>query len=95
MLRLFKEHALAHQPNKCIYFSTYPKTTISPGTLNLFLNYGRAEVMVREEFYAYDVNNFIADVGGFLGLLLGQSVLSLVDSIEQAASNLRTAMKTH
>ncbi len=57
---------------------------LKAGDLLLSLTYGRAEVVVREEFYAYDFNNFIADVGGFLGLLLGQSVVSLVDGVTGA-----------
>ena len=35
------------------------------------------EYDIREEYYIYDENSFIADVGGFLGLLLGQSILGL------------------
>ncbi len=31
----------------------------------------------REEYLLYDYNSFIADVGGYLGLLLGHSMLSL------------------
>ena len=36
---------------------------------------GRYEV--REQYVVYDSDSFIADVGGFLGLLLGHSMLSL------------------
>ena len=32
---------------------------------------------VREEYIVYDTSNFIADVGGYLGLLVGQSILSI------------------
>ena len=32
---------------------------------------------LEEEYIVYDFNGFIADVGGFLGLLLGHSVLSM------------------
>ena len=31
-----------------------------------------------EEVYTYDLNNFVADTGGFLGLLLGLSAMDLV-----------------
>ncbi len=34
---------------------------------------------VKEEYLAYSVQNFIADFGGYLGLLLGQSVVSFFD----------------
>ena len=32
---------------------------------------------LQEEYIVYDINDFIADVGGYLGLLLGHSVLSI------------------
>ena len=32
---------------------------------------------VREEYIVYDTSNFIADVGGYLGLLMGHSILSI------------------
>lgn len=32
---------------------------------------------VREEYLVYDTNNLIADVGGYLGLLVGQSILGI------------------
>ena len=32
---------------------------------------------MQEEYVIYDMNDFIADVGGYLGLLLGHSVLSI------------------
>ena len=32
---------------------------------------------IREEYVIYSFDSFIADVGGFLGLLLGHSVLSM------------------
>ena len=34
-----------------------------------------------EQYLIYDFNSFIADVGGFMGLLLGFSVLSMVNEI--------------
>ena len=32
---------------------------------------------LQEEYIVYDINDFIADVGGYMGLLLGYSVLSM------------------
>ncbi len=43
--------------------------------LKLQMHGGRHEV--KEEYVIYDFNTFIADVGGFLGLLLGHSLLSV------------------
>ena len=39
------------------------------------------EVEIHEEVRLYTIANFIADFGGFLGLLLGASVLSLFDIV--------------
>ena len=32
---------------------------------------------VKEQFFVYDSNAVIADVGGYMGLLLGHSILSM------------------
>ena len=34
---------------------------------------------MKREYYTYDRNSFISDVGGNLGLFLGMSILSLYD----------------
>ena len=36
---------------------------------------------VKEQFYIYDNANLIADFGGYLGLLLGYSLLGFYDSL--------------
>ena len=36
----------------------------------------------KEQYIIYDVDSFIADVGGYMGLLLGSSILSLFDLME-------------
>ena len=36
----------------------------------------------REQYMIYDLDSFIADVGGFMGLLLGCSILSLYSELE-------------
>ena len=36
-----------------------------------------------EQYYIYESEDFIADIGGFLGLLLGHSLLSLYTSIAE------------
>ena len=49
-----------------------------------------ANLYLSREVVLYDENNFIADVGGYLGLLLGASVMTLyewiVDALELATS---------
>ena len=46
-----------------------------------------------EQYVIYDVNSFIADVGGYMGLLLGSSLLSLYmtmeDYVTKALANAR------
>ena len=37
---------------------------------------------VTQQYVVYDFDSFIADVGGFMGLLLGFSILSLYDELE-------------
>ena len=34
-----------------------------------------------EQYYVYDFDSFFADVGGYMGLLLGSSVLSMYDVV--------------
>ena len=36
---------------------------------------------VKEQFYIYDTPNLIADFGGYLGLLLGYSLLGFYDTL--------------
>ena len=33
---------------------------------------------VREQYVLYDYNRLIADIGGYLGLFLGQSILTMI-----------------
>ena len=37
--------------------------------------------MIVEEIILYKISNFIADVGGYLGLLLGGSIPSIIESV--------------
>lgn len=55
----------------------------------------QAMVEVHEEKYFYDTNSFVGDVGGFLGLLLGLSVIDLVDSILLLIYKIASKFKTH
>ena len=41
------------------------------------LKYLHGEHELAEEYYLYDIDSFIPDVGGYLGLLLGYSLLSM------------------
>ena len=46
-------------------------------TLTMSFTFEDASYQLSEEYIVYDFNDFIADVGGYLGLLLGHSVLSM------------------
>ncbi len=39
----------------------------------------------KEQYKIYDVNDFVADVGGYLGLLLGHSMYSVFAGMTNAA----------
>ncbi|XP_059095891.1 uncharacterized protein LOC131890544 [Tigriopus californicus] len=54
----------------------------------------QAMVEVHEEKYFYDTNSFVGDVGGFLGLLLGLSVMDLVDSTLSLVYKMTSKVKT-
>ena len=46
----------------------------------------------KEQYLSYDLDSFIADFGGFLGLLLGWSVFSLYNEIVDLAVKFKTAI---
>ena len=43
--------------------------------------FGKDKFPVTEQYYIYDYTNFVADFGGFLGLLLGYSLLGFYDTV--------------
>ena len=48
-------------------------------TLSLKLFYNTGLYHIKEQYYTYGLNSFVADFGGYLGLLLGHSILSAFD----------------
>ena len=50
--------------------------------LTLYINMRESSYIEEEEYYIYDFDTFIADVGGYMGLLLGSSIISLMDEVE-------------
>ena len=46
------------------------------------------DIKVHEEYIVYDFNSFIADVGGYMGLLLGFSILGLYDEFQKVLREL-------
>ncbi len=57
-------------------------------SLRLGLLVPTAQHFVRREYLLYDANSLIADIGGYLGLLLGYSILSV---FHQLASTCKIA----
>ncbi|TRY76680.1 hypothetical protein TCAL_16979 [Tigriopus californicus] len=47
--------------------------------VHMSLSYKEPEIVVETENLAYDLNDLIGDIGGYLGLLLGASVLTIWD----------------
>ncbi len=56
--------------------------------------YSNTDYVVRKEYLTYDENSLIADVGGYLGLLLGHSILNIFDVLVHACGYL-TTLKLH
>lgn len=46
------------------------------------------EVEIREQILVYTWDNFFADIGGFMGLLLGSSIYSLADMMIETLQKL-------
>ena len=55
--------------------------------LNFFLL--QHHIPVREHVYAYDVLNLVSDLGGWLGLLLGYSILGFYDTLVVILGNVK------
>lgn len=53
-----------------------------PGSV-LYLYYASKMVTVYQEQPGYDLNQFVADIGGSLGFLLGLSVLGLIGMLQK------------
>ena len=65
---------------------------MSPAQLKMTFSIMENVVNVRKQYVIYDFNSFIADVGGFMGLLLGFSLLSIYDEIEGLIKKLKKKM---
>ena len=53
-----------------------PSVSTGP-TMGLVFHYRDGMYNIDREYYVYDTSNFLADIGGYLGLLLGHSILSI------------------
>ena len=70
-----------------LYTHKYAKNVINGTMVTLMMP--SDEVEIHEEVRLYTMANFIADFGGFLGLLLGASVNSFLDIILEIISKYR------
>ncbi|XP_053691765.1 uncharacterized protein LOC128740255 [Sabethes cyaneus] len=75
------------QPCSSSIFTTYvmnrKRFNISIPAGQLWMYYTSKMVSIVEEFHSYDLTQFIADLGGSLGFLLGLSVLGLIGLLEK------------
>ena len=55
----------------------------NPNVLELMFSSHATDVVVEKEVLLYDGNNLVADVGGFLGLLVGYSILGEAKDMEK------------
>jgi hypothetical protein len=53
------------------------KNKYSPNRFKIKLFFSSGRYNEKTQYWIYDMNNLIADIGGYLGLLLGYSLLSL------------------
>ena len=51
--------------------------------LVLALSFPHVKYERKDEYFLYNSDSFVADVGGYLGLLLGHSIFSIVCSLEE------------
>ena len=70
----WKANEIFHIPNGQNTSLLDDLTTI--GTSSIVLSQYQQKVDIEEEYYLYNFDSFVADVGGYLGLFLGASLLS-------------------
>ena len=62
--------------------------------IELMFEFSDGMYNLNEEYLVYNIDNFIADIGGYLGLLLGQSIFSIYSmSAEWLAKHVRAIKK--
>ena len=52
---------------------------LTENRVELSWHFDSSQFVEKREYLTYDSNDFLADVGGYLGLLLGHSVLTICD----------------
>ncbi len=72
-----------------------PRKNLAPGekSLNLHVYFDSGRHEARTQYYVYDDNSLIADVGGYLGLLLGHSAFSLFCGMKEVGQKVKSLLK--
>ena len=60
---------------------TYEHKRLMKNSTTVHFFFGKDRFTVRKQYYTYDFQNFLADFGGYLGLLLGYSILGFYDTL--------------
>ena len=68
------------------HFQTYEIGTQDSWTLILF--FAKDRFHLRKQYYTYDFTTFLADFGGYLGLLLGSSIMGFYDALMELLQKL-------
>ena len=55
------------------------KREANDSLIGIFMFYANGRYQVGNQYYTYDLNTYVADFGGYLGLLLGYSILSFFE----------------
>jgi hypothetical protein len=64
------------------------KRDTSESYVFLYYFYASGRYEEKEYYYSYDANSFLADAGGYLGLVLGHSLLSFYDVMQSGLARL-------
>lgn len=68
--------------------------TTKPYDAKLLIYFPTGQLEVISEYWVYELISFVADFGGFLGMFLGASMISLYDGIHNAIINRAAVTKT-
>ena len=60
-------------------FSEYFFKQVDGSNMEFFVTFVQSEIQILKRIWIYDFSNLLADIGGFLGLLLGASIYTFAD----------------
>ena len=56
---------------------------INDSQIGMYMYYANGRYRVGNQYFTYDFNTYVADFGGYLGLLLGYSIGSFFDKAQE------------